>query len=264
MNLTMLRRSNDLLASSFSRPDSVHPRYQWQSSEELLMATPILNSDGSPKMEMVCNCGIDRRIHTPECTITVATVKFMQIKVIPSLVNCWVFCGWFPPPDHDSWSKLYGSFRYYPANGRYIPFEAKRPGSPPEFIKIPFPAVPFMETTRRIIQMIQDHEANRSRRNQELEDSINLRDARQQKEIWGDGQDYTPPPNSKWANIRAQLKDTMTLHGVKPGTKGSVLRFNESGIPILSSPMESDLQPQSQLPATNSPPVEKPLITLAS
>jgi hypothetical protein len=264
MNLTQLRRSNDLLATSFSRPDGVHPRYQWCSSEDLLMATPILNSDGTPKMEFICNCGVDRRIHAPDCPMTVATVKFMQIKVIPTLVNSWVFCGWFPPPSQEKWATTYGSFRYYPSNGRFIPFEAKRPGSAPEYIQIPFPAIPFMDTTRRIIQMIQDHEATKARRDQEMVDAINLKDARKMRESWGDKMDYTPPANSKWASIQAQLKDKMTLNGAKPGTKGSVLRFSESGLPILESAMDRQLQPQDSRPDTLVASVEKPLITVAS
>ncbi len=255
-DLARLRRANAILATSdygplSPRPDGSHARYQFFFSEDLWTATPLTDSDGSPRMEFICNCGIDRQIHLPDCHgLTVAAVKFVRIKVDPTIHNLFVLCTWLPPPSEEAWGDLYGSFRYYPREGRYVPISING-----KALTMPFP--PFEETARVVARMVKDHEENKDRREEEALAKANLREA--QKTL-----DYTPPPNSKFANNRLRLKDRMTLLGHKPGSRGSVSYKSWEGVPIISRP---DPVHESQLPAFpdySAPIQEKPLIEVAN
>lgn len=237
-NRQLLKKSNDLLAREDHSlppyenggisilPDGIHPRYQWFWSEELLSATPLFNSDGTYKMEYLCGCGKDRIVHDPSCkTLTVACVMFTQFKTDPLLncrgnSNCFALCHWTPPPSPKSWEALYGSFRYYPNQGRYIPISQHVPGeTKSHYISVPYPHVPQPGTTERIIHMIRDHHAKSAQRLEDMDRYLSLREMTKTRDI-------TPPPNSQWSNINDRLKDKLTLTGDLPGEKGSASRFS--------------------------------------
>lgn len=252
-DLARLHRANHILANSdygpvSTRPDGSHARYQIFFSEDLWTATPLTNSDGSPRMEYICPCGIDRTIHSPDCRgLSIASVKFMRTKTDPFLHNVFTLCVWLPPPSEKSWSDLYGSFRYYPREGRYVPLSING-----NYLKLPYP--PFEETARKIVQMIRDHNENKEQREEEALRKLELREMQKTPGV-------TPPPNSKFQNNRLRLKDRMTLLGHKPGGKGVV---SYSGIPLINRP---NALTESQLPSNPSyaaEPTPAPLIRVAS
>lgn len=234
-DLTRLRRSNEILAQGFSRPDGVHPRYQYFYSEDLLTATPIISPDGEPLYEYICQCGVDKSVHSPDCSgIIIAAVKFMQMKTAPTITNKFVLCVYFPPPTPERWAALYGSFRYYPSNGRYIPL-----GVNGHSVQLPYP--PHEETAHMTVRMIREHMANHEKYQQEYDEKIELRDAKKTR-------DYTPPPNSHWANARYRLRDMMTLNGEPVGAKGSVLRFSATTEDPILRHLSQQLSPETTQP----------------
>lgn len=214
MDKARLRRANAVLANAdygtlSAKPDGQHPRYQYFWSEDLWTATPLLDADGKPRLEYICNCGVDKAIHDPDCKgITVAAVKFIRMKVDPTLVNVFVLCTWLPPPSEESWAEMYGSFRYYPSEGRYVPITINNHRH-----TLPYP--PHEETARVVVRMIRDHEENKEARQAAAATKMELREAQKTR-------DYTPPPGSKFQQNRERLKDRMTLNGHRPGKKGAV------------------------------------------
>jgi len=254
-DLARLRRANSILATSdygpiSPRPDGSHARYQFFFSEDLWTATPLTDSDGNPRYEYLCHCGVDKQIHAPDCTgLTLAAVKFIPIKVDPTLHNVFVLCTWLPPPSEQAWGDLYGSFRYYPSEGRYVPISMNG-----HTVKLPYP--PFDDVARRIAVAIKDYFMNKESREAEFDKMVELREGQKTR-------DYTPPQNSKFINNRNRLKDAMTLNAHKPGTRGSVSYQTVSGIPILSRPnplVESQLP---SFPDYSAPVAERPLIEVA-
>lgn len=257
-HLRRLRAANDILASAdygliSARPDGIHARYQYFYSEDLWTATPLTDSDGKPRMEYICQCGVDRSVHAPDCRgLTLACVKFMRVKVDPTIENVYVLCTWLPPPSESSWANMYGSFRYYPREGRYVPIDINGHKH-----TLPYP--PFETTARVVVKMVRDHETNKRARAEAQEAKNALREMKKTE-------DFTPPQNSKWQQYRDHFKDTMTRNGHLPGTKDSVSYASYDtigGIPILRPNPITD----SQLPAPLSyaaPAKPKPLIELAS
>lgn len=255
MDLARLRRANAILANAdygvlASRPDGVHARYQYFHSSDLWTATPLLDSDGQNRMEFICNCGTDRAIHSPDCTgLTLACVKFVRVKVDPSLDdNVFVLCTWLPPPSAESWANMYGSFRYYPREGRYVPITINGRNH-----TLPYP--PHEETAKVVVRMIRDHETNKEARRAMAEQKMEMREAQKTR-------DYTPSPGSKFQQNRDRLKDRMTLNGHRPGTKGSVSYQTVGGIPLLGRPNPLHDSQLPSAPTYAAPPIPKPLIEI--
>jgi hypothetical protein len=233
-----LQQSNDILARADGdlppyavnghpvRPDGVHPRYQWIYSEELLTAMPIFKADGNYELDYICGCGTNKVIHTPDCnSLTVACVRFIQMKTDPLLPRGFALCQWTPPPSEDYWASNYGSFRYYPSNGLYRPLSHQVPGEArAHYIYVPYPATPFPELSERFISMAKDHYAKSAERLLAMEKWSNEADQVKTK-------DFTPGPGTPWARIRDAVADRTNLNGATPGSKGSVLRFNEPAVP---------------------------------
>ena len=261
-DLARLRRANDILASGDYGPtlgpriqSSGFARYQIFYSEDLWTATPLLDSSGAPRMEFICRCGVDRQIHAPSCNgLTLASTMFIKVKVDPRLHNVFTLCTWLPPPDESSWANIYGSFRYYPRNGRYVPITING-----NYLQLPYP--PFEEVARKIVVMIRDHEATKEFKEAEALRKLELREALKTR-------DYTPGAGSAFQRNRDAFKSAMTMHGQRPGTKGSVSYGshgnygNYGGAQLINQP---DPLRDSQLPANPaySAQPEKKLIEIA-
>lgn len=113
----------------FSGDDS-YQKFKWLWSSDLWSLVPILDANGEQQMQFTCSCGVDRKVHSVNCTgITEANVLMEKCYMtedygpLASYRNMWVLCRWVPPPSIEEWKSSMGTAEDYPAHGRYLPVD---------------------------------------------------------------------------------------------------------------------------------------------
>lgn len=164
-----IRRANEILReldSVYPGGDGVHSKFQLRWSEELWSLIPryeILNGEPVPVMEYRCKCGIDKRVHRPDCDgLVIAKTRLDKVKTFglegefPAYINVWVLCSYQPPPSKEEWIHSFGTDEDYPANGRYLPVHRG-----PHCVCVPRKATgdDFVDAARVMVRMMREHQA---------------------------------------------------------------------------------------------------------
>lgn len=89
----------------------------------------IDRATGEPKFQYRCCCGVDKRVHLPQCSgVVVAEPIYKLRRLLPFLHNQWVICRWNAPLSMDGWKARFGSALEYPANGYLMPVDGPHGG----------------------------------------------------------------------------------------------------------------------------------------
>lgn len=116
-----IRKLNALLAAELGNPP-----YRWIYSESAEFKRPMraMNEDGELEWNYRCPCGLNVRVHSPECVagmLVVVEAVWEARKTDPELVNQWVLCCLQEPMPEDEWMRVFGSVLPYPSNGSWAP-----------------------------------------------------------------------------------------------------------------------------------------------
>lgn len=201
MNLQrQLRKTNEIFAQEYGKPNGTDPAMAWIFSEDLWMWDNALDSEGNPIFDYICRCGRNVVFHQSTCPFTRAVYRMEHKRVTPHIRHKWVLCIWTPPPPKESWIAVYGSEDNYPERGRYLPFSSNGKTCTLEENRPPTP-----DDSRTVVRMRREFESKPMR-----EHVRELRERLDRKEI-----------EIKNGCVE-QFKNALPTWGQKPGSKGCV------------------------------------------
>lgn len=103
-------------------PDNTQPLYIWRHSDDLIRTMPLF-SDGKPILDWKCPCGLNSRVHSSTCSLSIPVYRYGTRKLLPKLSNQYVLCRWIFVPEL-LWRRAFGSLLPWPENGEYTPVSA--------------------------------------------------------------------------------------------------------------------------------------------
>jgi hypothetical protein len=264
----LIRSANDIFRREFGSLDGVHPTYAWQYSasgstddvdsqipcelcgdKHLVTTIPVVNSLGEPQLDFVCGCGVNVRVHSPECNgwrpgrtrsgklkqatlklqiqmktvplvgaaLSRAKIRTMQVRICPDLNDVFVICKFIPPPSREAWIASMGSDQGYPSHGSYTPVSNNGVTAKVQ------DAVLIPGTTSLFTRMLREHF---SRTMADWEAESDLSDRKKEGKVirhpvYGSILS-SPPRGANFYEKEAQVRDRLTLGGHEPGKKQHV------------------------------------------
>lgn len=225
-----LRTANGILRQldgDFPGSDGIHQKFKWCWSQDLISLVPEFDHDGQPKYQYICQCGVDREIHSPQCSSMVrARIKMMKISSLgpqieePRYRRAWMLCSWVAPPPFDAWMDMMGSEEDYPAHGRYTPVSWGK-----NMVALNADMPPDEEASWAVVRMIRQH-AETWRKT--VADDAEKAAARMTPLFDKRGNLLEPAhPSSSYHQMHDRLKSAMTYKGHIPGKKDNTVIFTE-------------------------------------
>jgi len=169
-------RLNRLLASELGRiPNGSEGLYQWEWSELLYHpARAIDPKTGALLFDYRCGCGLNVRVHSAACLLTVPEPKWIIRRMCPQLKEQWVVLVWCDPGTQDQWEKEFGGRLQYPAQGYRVPTNV---------------CLGYGEEPDRAVTWDLIHKIRKQRKKtmgewvQECEDALDLQERRKESEL---------------------------------------------------------------------------------